>query len=141
MYLPEVQVRFSDQRRKQLVARVRDAVEEVHKTGRDAAISAFNNPDGPFSDRSMFIFAFDRNGTQLANPYLPGLLGFNRLRDRDRYGSYPVQGLIEHATKGGGFTYYFFADPSSDYSVRLKLGYTEMAGEDLVIGAGIFPDQ
>jgi len=141
IYLPDVQARFSEERRKQLVARVRDAVAEVNKTGRNAAISAFNNPDGPFSDRSMFIFAFDRNGTQLANPYLPGLLGLNRLADRDRYGSYPVQGLIEHASWGGGFTYYFFADPAADYSVRLKLGYTEMAGNDLVVGAGIFPDQ
>jgi signal transduction histidine kinase len=141
IYLPDVQARFSEERRKLLVARVRDAVAEVHKTGRDAAISTFNNPDGPFSDRSMFIFAFDRNGTQLANPYLPGLLGLNRLADRDRYGSYPVQGLIEHATAGGGFTYYFFADPAVNYSIRLKLGYTEITGNDLVVGAGIFPDQ
>jgi len=141
MYLPDVPVRFSEERRRQLVTRVREAAAMVNKTGRGAGLSVFNNPNGSFLDRDMFIFAFDRNGTHLANPYLPGLIGLNRLSDRDRYGSYPVQGLIEHAEKGGGFTYYFFADPAANYTVRLKLGYTELAGDDLVVGAGIFPDK
>ena len=70
-----------------------------------------------------------------------GLIGSNLLSDRERYGSYPVQGFIEHAMGGGGFTYYFFADPSANYTPRLKLGYTELAGEDLIAGAGIFPDE
>lgn len=141
MYLPGVPVRFSEERRKQLVTRVREAAALVRTSGRESGISTFNNPNGSFSARDMYIFVFDRNGTQLANPYLPGLVGANRLSDRDRYGSYPVQGLIEHATAGGGFTYYFFTDPAANYTIRLKLGYTELAGRDLVVGAGIFPDE
>ena len=139
-YLPDIPVRFSEERRTELVTRVREAAAHVEKNGRNASIYLFNSPKGSFLDQDMFIFAFDRNGTQLANPYLPGLIGVNRLSDRDRYGSYPVQGLIEHAARGGGFTYYFFADPATNYSIRLKLGYTELAGGDLVVGAGIFPD-
>ena len=141
VYLPDIPVRFSEKRRTQLVARVREAVARVNKTGRDASLYTFNNPNGSFSDRDQFIFMFDRNGTLLANPYLPGLIGSNLLSDRERYGSYPVQGFIEHAMGGGGFTYYFFADPAANYTPRLKLGYTELAGEDLIAGAGIFPDE
>lgn len=141
VYLPDVPVRFSEKRRTQLVARVREAVALVKKNGRDASLYAFNNPNGSFSDKDQFIFMFDRNGTLLANPYLPGLIGSNLLSDRERYGSYPVQGFIEHAMGGGGFTYYFFADPAANYTPRLKLGYTELAGEDLIAGAGIFPDE
>lgn len=141
VYLPDIHVRFSEERRNELVSHVREATELVRKNGKAAGISVFNDPNGSFSNREMYIFVFDRNGTQLANPYQPDLIGANLLSDRDRYGSYPVQGLIEHAVKGGGFTYYFFADPAANYTIRLKLGYTELAGENLVVGAGIFPDE
>ena len=64
----------------------------------------------------------------------------NRLSDRDPYGEYPVPYILKNAENGGGFLYYFFPDPSSDYRMRLKFGYSRAAGDDLVVGAGIFPD-
>ncbi|MFH0968838.1 MAG: cache domain-containing protein [Methanobacteriota archaeon] len=72
-------------------------------------------------------------------PYLPGLVGMDRMNDQDPYGKYQVRQLIANAENGGGFTYYFFADPGSDYAIRLKLGYSELADDDLIVGAGIFP--
>ncbi|HOW05600.1 hypothetical protein [Methanospirillum hungatei] len=50
-----------------------------------------------------------------------------------------MQHLITNGEQGVGYTYYFFADPDSDYEIRLKLGYTEKTEEELIIGAGIFP--
>lgn len=55
-----------------------EAVHYVYEQGRDAGIREFNDPSGTFSDPEMFIFAFDMNGTLLANPYFPGLVGQNR---------------------------------------------------------------
>lgn len=141
VYLSDIPVEFSAGNRENLVSRVHEAVAYVQENGREGAIREFNDPNGTFSDPNMFIFAFDRNGTLLANPYLPGLVGVNRLNDRDPYGKYPVRQLIADAEGGGGFTYYFFADPGSDYDIRLKLGYTELAADDLILGAGIFPDK
>nr|WP_321507590.1 cache domain-containing protein [uncultured Methanoregula sp.] len=141
IYLPDIPVAYSKDRRDQLVSRVGEASAYVKKNGRDAAIREFNTPNGTFSEPGMFIFAFDRNGTLLANPYLPGLVGVNRLSDRDPYGEYPVPYIISNAQNGGGFLYYFFADPSTNFSIRPKLGYSQMAGDDLVVGAGIFPDK
>jgi polar amino acid transport system substrate-binding protein len=138
-YLPDIPTGFSQERRDALVSRVNDAAAYVQKNGREKAVAEFNNPNGSFADRDMFIFAFDRNGTLLANPYLPGIVGLNRLADRDPYGEYPVQQILAGAESGGGFTYWFFADPADDYGVGLKLGYSRMAGDDLVVGAGIFP--
>jgi len=136
-YLPDVSVDFSSEDKEKIVEQVHEAAEYLSENGKEDAISEFNNPDGTFSDPNMFVFAFDVNGTQLANPFLPGLVGQNRLNDQDPYGKYPVRQLIANAENGGGFTYYFFADPGSDYAIRLKLGYTEMAGDDMVIGSGI----
>jgi cytochrome c len=131
---------FSPEQRTRLVSRVSEAAVYVRKYGRDAAVREFNDPNGSFSRPDLFIFAFDRNGTLLADPYLPGIVGMNRLSDRDPYGAYPVPYILENAENGGGFLYYFFADPATDYRVRLKFGYSLLAGDDLVIGAGIFSD-
>jgi polar amino acid transport system substrate-binding protein len=138
MYLPEIPVNFSADERKNLVAQVRKAVAYVTEQGREKAIREFNDLNGTFSNPKMFIYAFDTNGTMVANPYLPGLVGMNRMNDRHSLGKYQGRQLVENAKNGGGFTYYFFADPGSDYAVRLKLGYSEMADDNLIIGAGIF---
>jgi polar amino acid transport system substrate-binding protein len=138
-YLPDVVAIFPQDRRDQLVARVNEAAAYVQKNGREAAIATFNDPNGTFSQRDMYIFAFDRNGTELVSPFLQGMIGVNRLADRDQYGQYSVRYILDNAKKGGGFMYYFFADPSTDYQVRLKLTYAKQAGDDLVIGAGIYP--
>ncbi|MFA4876296.1 MAG: cache domain-containing protein [Methanoregula sp.] len=140
IYLPDIPAVYPQERRDRLVSRVGEAVAYVKKNGRDAGIREFNNQNGTFSDPALFIFAFDRNGTLLANPYLPGLVGVNRLTDRDPYGEYPVPYIISNAEKGGGFLYYFFADPAMNYRIRPKLGYSQMAGDDLIVGAGIFPE-
>ena len=140
IYLPSVPTSFSEGKRNELISHVNEAVEYVNENGRDAAVQEFSNPNGTFSRRDMFIYAFDENGTLLADPHLPGIVGVNRLTDRDPYGEYPVQNIVSNAENGGGFTYYFFADPANNYNVSLKLGYSRLAGDSLVVGAGIFPD-
>ena len=140
IYLPDIPVEFSPDKRLNLASRVHDAAEYLQKHGKDTAIRTFNDPNGTFSDPALFIFAFDREGILLANPYLPGLVGMNRMNDQDPYGKYPVRQLIANAENGGGYTYYFFADPGSDYRIRLKLCYSVMANDNLIIGAGIFTD-
>lgn len=140
MYLSGVKAEFPAEDRDALVAIVKKAVLFVKEKGKDEAIREFNKPNGSFSDPKMFIFAFDKNGTLLANPYLPGLVGHDRTDDQDPYGAYPPRQLITNAENGGGFAYFFFADPAAGYAIRLKLGYTELA-DDLVVGAGIFAEK
>ncbi len=139
-YLPLLPALFKKESRDNLVSHVNNAADYVVKNGRESAIREFNDMNSNFSRKDMFIFAFDRNGTLLANPYLPGIVGLNRLSDVDPYGEYPVKHLIANALNGGGFTYYFFPDPAANYSTRLKLGYTKIVDDSLIVGAGIFPD-
>jgi signal transduction histidine kinase len=137
MYLPEVNAGFTDSDRDALVAKVKEAVAFVKEHGRGEAVREFNDPNGTFSDPMMYIFAFDYNGTLLANPFLPGIVGVNRMTDQDPYGSNPPGQMIANAENGGGFAYYFFADPADGYKTTLKLAYTEPA-DGIVVGSGIF---
>lgn len=140
LYLPDIPVIFTPEKREELKKKVREAISYANEIGKDKAIHEFNDPEGRFSDPDMFIFAFDSNGTLLANPYLPGLVGLNRMNDRDSYGKFAAKQLIANAKNGGGYSYYFFADPGSDYAIRLKLGYSEQADNNLIVGSGIFPE-
>lgn len=141
IYLPEINTSFSQDRITDLRYLVDTASVYIQEVGEVTALTEFNDPNGTFSHPDAFIFVFDSDGVLLANPYLPGLVGKQRIQDKDPYGKYPVRQMIENAKSGGGFTYYFFADPGSDYKIRLKLAYTRLARDNLIVGAGIFPDQ
>ena len=136
-YLPGVPAGFAPDQRDAMVARVNEAVTYVNANGRENAIRTFNDPAGRFSQPDRYIFAFDRDGTYRASPYFPGIVGTNRMASRDAYGEYHVPYIIANAEQGGGFMYYFSADPADDYRIKLKLTYSTMAGDDLVIGTGI----
>ncbi|HZD43140.1 MAG TPA: cache domain-containing protein, partial [Methanomicrobiales archaeon] len=61
-----------------LVAFVERAFEYAEENGRDAALAEFNNPTGRFVDGELYIFAYDANGTTLALPFQPAIIGTNR---------------------------------------------------------------
>lgn len=140
VYLQDIAASFQADSREKITSQVKKAVSYIREQGREAAIIEFNDPNGSFSDPHMFVFLMDTNGTLLANPFIPGLIGLNRLNDRDPYGKYPVQQFIRDAERGGGYSYYFFADPDAEYAIKLKLAYVEPAGDDLIVGSGIFSD-
>ncbi len=62
----------------ELKAFVEKAYVYTQKAGREEALAAFNDPNGDFIDGELYIFANDMNGTTLALPYQPGLIGVNR---------------------------------------------------------------
>jgi len=136
-YLPDIPAVFSQERRDMMLSHVNDAVSYVKANGKGAAIRTFNDPNSTFSQPDMYIFAFDRNGTYLASPYFPGIVGLNRITTRDPYGEYHIPYIIANAEQGGGFMYYFYPDPAAGYRIKLKLTYSQMAGNDLVVGTGI----
>jgi len=137
-YIPDIQVNFTKDDREKLVTRVHEAKAYVTEHGKSASIQELNDPNSTFSDPNMFIFALDINGTILAHSFLPGRVGQNYFNVQEPYGKYPIRQMISSAENGGGYTYYFYADPKSGYENKLKLGYSELAGDDMVISGGIF---
>ena len=132
-----------------LVAYVKDGVAYARENGKAKAISAFNNRGD-----SLFVAAFDYNGTNLAAPpYSPELAVYhiNLINFHDPDGVAAIRGLRDLARDGGGFLYMIarvevngkdvsvpriaYAEPVDDewwvYSSIIVPGYAGIATGDL----------
>ena len=57
------------------------ALEYVRENGRERALEEFNDPRGQFVVGDLrYVFAYDSNGTCLAQPFRAGSIGKNPLR-------------------------------------------------------------
>lgn len=121
-----------------LVAFVEKAFEYAHVHGRETALQEFNNQTGQFVDGELYIFAYDMNGTTLALPFQPELLGTSRWNATDANGTAYIQDLIATAKSGGGFVRYLYADPADNFTVKQKLSYVMMVDQDWIIGSGTY---
>lgn len=123
---------------------VSHAAHYAESSGRDAALATFSQKTGPFSRGDLYIYAYDYNGTLLADPSQPEAVGTNRL-DRTDVRGLPVIRIGAHvASGGGGFIAYLDPAPASgalneshgESSVP-KIGYVCPAGSDMWIGSGL----
>lgn len=122
----------------ELVAFVEKAFEYAHVNGQEAAFREFNNQTGQFVDGELYIFAYDTNGTTLALPFQPEIIGTNRWNLTDANGTLFIQDLISTAKSGGGFVQYLYADPADNFTVKQKLSYVMMVNQSWILGAGIY---
>ena len=75
---------------------VKQAEAYINRHGKNKAISEFKN-------FSKVIFAIDFDGTFLASPLYPELIGTNQINFQDPKGNLLVQEEIEKAKAGGGW--------------------------------------
>jgi polar amino acid transport system substrate-binding protein len=121
-----------------MVAFVEKAFEFAKTGGKEAALAEFNNRSGQFVDGELYIFAYDLEGTTLALPFQPKLVGTNRLNATDPAGNRYIPAIIRAARSGGGFTRYGYQDPSDNSTVKPKLAYAVQAGPDWILGSGVY---
>lgn len=122
----------------ELVAFVEKAFEYAHINGQEAALREFNNKTGKFVDGELYIFAYDINGTTLALPFQPEIIGTSRWNLTDANGTLFIQDLISTAQSGGGFVQYLYEDPADNFTVKQKLSYVMMVNQSWILGAGIY---
>jgi len=116
---------------------VHKAVEFVKSAGKEKALAAFSDPDGPFTYRDLYIFALDVNGVMRAHGRKKELIGKDQLQKKDAEGKYYTREQLELArTKGSGWNEYLFENPATG-KVERKVAYVEKV-DDLVIGCGAF---
>jgi cytochrome c len=115
---------------------VHRAVGFMKKEGRAKALAAFNDRNGPFVYRDLYVFAYDLGGTCLAHPTKPERVGKNNLGDKDPDGRHFVKERLEAARKHGkGWQDYKFHNPATN-QVEQKVAYFELVdGVVLVAGA------
>jgi methyl-accepting chemotaxis protein len=115
---------------------VRRAVEAYQATG-SAALAQITDPANGFSDRDMYVFAFDRDGIYRAFAGKADKVG-TAVRDNPGVdGAKLVRDAFEQAGHGGGWVDYDFANPQTG-AVDLKTSYVEPVTPDLVLGCGVY---
>lgn len=137
IYLPEIPAGFDDTERDALVERVKQARVYAQVQGAGKAVADFNDLNGTFADGSRYIFAYAYNGTTLALPFQPELLGSNRLDFADTYGVKIIRNEIAAAKRGGGFVYVEYLNPDTG-KTGLKLCYVAPVNNDWFVGSGIY---
>jgi signal transduction histidine kinase len=137
IYLPEIPAQFSAAERDGLVARVKQAREYADKNGAATAIKDFNDRNGTFADGSRYIFAYGYNGTTLALPFQPEVIGTDRTDFTDTYGVKITEWEIAVAKGGGGFVYVDYYNPDTG-APGMKLCYVLPVNDEWLVGSGIY---
>lgn len=119
------------------VALVQKAVAYMKANGKEKAYAEFNNPNGQFKDRDLYIFVIDMTGLEWANGANQKIVGKNVLDLKDAEGKMMVKSFIDLAkSKGKGWVDYKWPNPVQK-TVESKSTYLEKY-EDVLVASGIY---
>jgi len=124
--------------RENLTTIVGDAIRFARQEGRDAAIAEFNDRNGTFTRGELYIYAFDYNGTTLALPHQPQLIGTDLSGLQDPFGVNYTRVEINLAEQGGGFIFYHYPNPAHNMTLEPKMSYVAPVDDTWWLGAGIY---
>ncbi|HHE75385.1 MAG TPA: HAMP domain-containing protein, partial [Desulfobacteraceae bacterium] len=112
-------------------------IEERKK--REAYVRRIVNPIRFFPNKTGYFFVYRRDGTRVALPTAPQLVGINSSSESPRTKKH-VADFIEKANKGGGFTQWYWEKPGKKGSF-LKQGYVApIPGTDLLLITAVYID-
>lgn len=140
IYVSNMSANFSQSSRSNLTSLVDSAVRYASENGKEKALKEFNDKNSTFFKGDMYIFAYDFNGTALAAPTQPDIIGTNRMDIKDPNGVKIVRNMLDQAKteEGKGLTYYIYPDPAENMTDRLKLSYIEKVDDSWWLGAGLY---
>lgn len=118
-------------------ALVERAVAYAKNVGRDRALTAFSNPDGPWVDRDLFVFAIDRMGNVLANGMRPQNVGLNVEAIDGLRGTHHTDKLWDKANAGGGWISYEVGHPTTGLLTD-KESYALALDEQTLVACGCY---
>ncbi|WP_317063685.1 cache domain-containing protein [Methanoculleus caldifontis] len=121
-----------------LVAFVESAVAYVKENGKEAALAEFNDPNGSFVRGELYIYAYDFNGTTLAHPVNPEMVGVNRLNETEGGVGAFLRETGDAVRNGDGFARIAYINPTHDRTLESKLVYGVQVDEDWWLGSGIY---
>jgi len=120
-------------------AMVEKAIAHIKKAGREKAFADFNNKQGPFTDRDLYVVVYDLKGKVLAHGANEKMIGKDVIELRDSDGKYFVKERVEMMSKGPnakGWQDYKFMNPVSR-QIEPKSMFIQRF-EDLIVGCGIY---
>lgn len=127
----------------EMIKFVDEAAEFANKVGKEAAVKEFNDQKGKFwrFDGELYIFAYNMDGTNLALPAKPALIGKNLLGLKDAKGNPLIQALRDGVEKNGTFNYEWMWENPASKKIEPKEGYAvkiEDPKGDWFLGSGIY---
>ena len=125
------------------VAEMIDLVERCAAFGRaegaTAAFSEISNRSGAFVDSDgHYIYAYDYNGTLLAHPHLPEMVGTSLIERTDPFGMETIRALAGTARSGGGYIVFVWPNPDRENRDELKIGYVLPVDDTWWVGSGAY---
>jgi methyl-accepting chemotaxis protein len=117
-------------------ALVRRAV-ALYRSRGPAALQEITGDAQAWTDRDMYVFAFDRNGIYRAFGGNTAKVGTSVREVRGVNGDKLVADAFACAARGGGWVDYDFANPATG-EVAAKTSYVEPVEDDLVLGCGVY---
>jgi cytochrome c len=119
------------------VAFVKKAVALYKAEGKDKAFAAFQDANGAFQVKDLYIFVQDVKGNMLAHGKNAGLVGKDLSGLKDADGKLFVQEMMKLAAgPGSGWVDYKWANPATK-KIQAKSSYIE-AADGMFFGAGIY---
>ena len=123
--------------KKEAVAMVKAAVDFMKKNGKDKLLENINAGHKDFRQGDVYAFVYALDGTTLAHPTNPKLVGKNLLNVPDPNGRLFRKEIIDTAiAKGSGWVDYKYLNPETR-KIEEKTTYFEKAA-DVVIACGIY---
>jgi cytochrome c len=115
-------------------AMVKKAIAFAKANGTEAALAEINNPKGRFIDRDLYLAVDNMEGTCVAHPINPKMIGKNLMEVKDPDGKVFVKERNEMAKRDGkGWHEYKFTDPITK-KIGLKRVYFERYGDLIFLG-------
>ncbi len=122
------------------VAMVNKAAAYLKKFGKEKAFAEFNNPNGQFIDRDLYIYAFLANGDGIerANGANLKLVGKNVSEMKDADGQYLVKNIlaVTDSKNGEAWLEYKWVNPVT-HGIDRKKAYVKRVG-GVLLGCGIY---
>jgi len=116
---------------------VKTAVAYLKKQGQEKAFKEFQNKNGAFIYKDLYVMAYDLGGKCLAHGADPSKVGKDLMDQKDVDGKLYTKERIEIAkAKGSGWQEYRYKNPANG-KVEPKVVYFEKVN-DLVISAGAY---
>ena len=117
------------------------AAEYVKANGREKAFAAFNEKEGQFRDRDLYVFAFDRKGNCLVHPLNPGLVGRDLMNMKDVDGKLLTRDII--SVSGPDWVDYKWKNPQTN-AVQAKTTFVVPVATpegEIVVAVGAYKQQ
>jgi cytochrome c len=117
---------------------VEKAVAYVAANGKAVALEAFTSPGGEFHKGTLYIYAYDFEGTVIAHGGDKTLVGKNLIDMKDTNGVEVIRELVRLAKTGSGWLYYTWPNPANGNAQEPKLGYVVKVDDTWFLGSGAY---